>query len=670
MALSACQSGSPGGLESVVPLAVALMGKAKIPIVSAMTGEVSEQACRLYTRRFVAAIHDGESIVEASAKGRRAALQNAENSADYIDWALPALFLASSVQPDFCPVDPRAGRELMRIARGLQLPSKPVFIGSQEILRMADEDLIHPDPDKGIGFVAITNQNISKLGGTRLLREIGFRLLRRGHLPLLLAPYSETTAPKSLRAVVCDILDKLLAALVQLKQAPFPLTVLAADPGFTAPSAGVTTVELQDAVVDFTGRDGDLEPGRVRWRLAADLAALARAAAAVGEPFGEHTRVVVLGDEFQYWVKGLDGILEIIKDKVDSGLGTADCPVPLIVTGSLGVAGGPKLKLFTDDNSAIVRVPPLAALPLPEAILGFEWVLLHPLFGDPEPAKRVVYRARGTRTRRSSEGLRPAPRHSHRSGQGAVLPCRDAGEPRPVRHRRRRQGLEFLRGQVRMSAMSEYAGDPLAQLRAEAEARMFAQFDPVVLSRLVLIPAWTDALAVAVGLWTRKTGPEALEVLEEANIVERRHVLAPGGQRQEEFWVRARARTSLAGYLHTVRPRLDHDLDQLRQRSRPPRGERVRRDGLVRGRLQVPAGQQRPGPGHGGGRAGRGRPDRGRGPDLVAAARALGEVTGGPLADASQRAGWRAHRTGLPGRRRQRGAPLLRQQGRAGERAR
>jgi CHAT domain len=398
VAISACQSGSPGGLESAVPLATALMTKANIPIVAAMTGEVSEQACRLYTRRFVEAIHDGESIVEASAKGRRAALQNAANSADYIDWALPALFLASSVPPGFCPVDPRPGRELMRIARGLELPSRPVFIGSQEILRMADDELIHPDPDKGIGFVAITSKDITKLGGTRLLREIGFRLLRRGHLPLLLAPYSENTAPKSLRAVVSEILDKLLAALVQLRQPPFPLTVLAADPGFTAPQAGASTIDLQDAVLAFKRGSEELEPDRVRWRLANDLAALARAAAAAGQPFGEHTRVVVLGDEFHYWVKGLDGILEVLKNKVDSGLGTADCPVPLIVTGSLSIAGGPKLKAFTDEHSAMVRVPPLDALPLPDAVLGFEWVLLHPLLGDPEPAKRIVY----TRARKAN----------------------------------------------------------------------------------------------------------------------------------------------------------------------------------------------------------------------------------------------------------------------------
>jgi hypothetical protein len=191
--------------------------------------------------------------------------------------------------------------------------------------------------------------------------------------------------------------------------------------------------------------------------------------------------------------------------------------------------------------------------------------------------------------------------------------------------------------------MSEYAGDPLAPLRAEAETRMFEQFDPVVLSRLVLIPAWTDALAAAVGLWTRKTGPEALEVLEEADIVERRQVLASGGRRQEEFWVRARARTSLVGYLHTVRPRLDHDLDQLvnvvgRLETSAfgvtawfEVASRYRRDNsgldlvvavdelVAAGRIAVAT-------------------------NLVAAARALGEVTGGPLADASRRAGWHIER--------------------------
>jgi hypothetical protein len=193
-----------------------------------------------------------------------------------------------------------------------------------------------------------------------------------------------------------------------------------------------------------------------------------------------------------------------------------------------------------------------------------------------------------------------------------------------------------------MSAMSEHVGDPLAQLRAQAQARMFAQFDPTVLSRLVLIPAWTDALAAAVGLWTSRTGRDALQILEEADIVERRVVSAPGGKSQEEFWVRARARNALAGYLHNV-TRLERDLDQLvravasletsafgitawfevasryRQDSSGVILIKAVDDLVAAGRLAIAT-------------------------DLVGAARVLGEVTGGPLADASRRAGWHIER--------------------------
>jgi hypothetical protein len=193
-----------------------------------------------------------------------------------------------------------------------------------------------------------------------------------------------------------------------------------------------------------------------------------------------------------------------------------------------------------------------------------------------------------------------------------------------------------------MSAAPQYAGDPLAQLRAEAQKRMFARFDPVVLSRLVLIPAWTDALADAVGLWTSRTGRDALRTLEEADIVERRLVSAPGGRSQEEFWVRERARNALAGFLHNV-TRLERDLDQLVSAVASldasafgitawfEVASRYRRDSSGVSLIQavddlVAAGRLA------------------TATDLVGAARVLGEVTGGPLADASRRAGWHIER--------------------------
>ena len=386
--LSACETGTAGGPAGAAPLAAELVTKGKISIVSAMAGEVSEQACRLYTRRFVMAVGDGESVVEASAKGR-AALLNAENRSDHLDWAMPTLFLASSLKPDFRPINPGPGRELMKIAGGLRLRQDPVFIGRQEIFRIIDDELIPPDPAKGIGFVAIMSEDIAGLGGTRLLKEIGFRLLRRGHLPLLLGPYGEKGAPKSLREVVSQILDQALTAREQLKLRPASFEVFGADREFESP-AGTGIFDLPDAVFRFK-QGTQLEPALVRGRLAYDLTALARQASEAGEPFGPHTRVVVLADEFHHWVGGLDGVLAILKKNLDSGLGTAECPVPLVVTGSSRIAGGATLKAFIDEHAGMgLRAPPLRALALADAILGFEWVLLHPWQKD-VPERQVVY---------------------------------------------------------------------------------------------------------------------------------------------------------------------------------------------------------------------------------------------------------------------------------------
>jgi hypothetical protein len=197
-----------------------------------------------------------------------------------------------------------------------------------------------------------------------------------------------------LRAVVSEILDQALIALELLRREPIQFTVFGADPEFAVPPDGASIIELQDHVISFRDRAADLNPDRVRRRLAADLKALGRCAATAGEPFGDHTRVVLLGDEFHHWVKGLDGILAILDKNQNPriGLGTAEYPVPLIVTASSSVAGGSKLKAFTDKYGAMgLRTPPLDALALADALLGFEWVLLHPWQKDADEYRRVVY---------------------------------------------------------------------------------------------------------------------------------------------------------------------------------------------------------------------------------------------------------------------------------------
>jgi hypothetical protein len=405
--LSACQSGIASGPAGAAPLAAELV-RGGIPIVSAMAGEISEQACRLYSRRLVRAIHDGEPVVAAAAMGRRAALLRAENPSDQMDWAMPALFLASSVPPAFRPVDPKPTLSLIEVAEELGLRQQPVFIGRQEILRLVD-DFFCPEPSRRLGLVGVVREGpVHGLGGTRLLREIGFRLLREGHVPLLLGPYSDR-APVDLRAVLVEIVDRAAKVAEQLGLRPAVSTVLGVDERFPAAGA-VTAAALAALPVEeahatllatlgaFGRRRHPLEPGLVRHRLVRDLARLAEAVGGTGEPFGPHTRVVVLADEVHAWVGALAPLLAIVGR---NGLGTKDRPAPVVVTASLVEGAGPTLRAFRDERVGMPghAFPELATLSPPEAALGFQWVLLHPWRRDRGPEYRRVY----TAARRTSQ---------------------------------------------------------------------------------------------------------------------------------------------------------------------------------------------------------------------------------------------------------------------------
>ena len=195
-----------------------------------------------------------------------------------------------------------------------------------------------------------------------------------------------------------------------------------------------------------------------------------------------------------------------------------------------------------------------------------------------------------------------------------------------------------------MSAPAAHTVGPLALLREEADAQAFAHFGPTALCRLALVPEWTDDLAREVGLWTHGTGPKVLDELEEADLIERRPVLAPGGRRQEAFWIRARARIPLAGYLQkTWRSGIERDLDELVKAigrlDVDELGLRAWIDVVAKHRADtsglslVAAVDELVATGR-----------LAEATDLVGAARAVGEVTGGPLVDASRRASWRIDR--------------------------
>ena len=128
--------------------------------------------------------------------------------------------------------------------------------------------------------------------------------------------------------------------------------------------------------------------------LAADLIELAGIMEHAGEPFGPHTRVVVLADRVHQWTGALGRLLAMVES---TGLGSDRCPVPLVVSASLSGAEGQTLQIFLDENLGApwLKLHELTPLTSEEATLGFQWVLLsqwHPR----ERYKRVYVAARTT----------------------------------------------------------------------------------------------------------------------------------------------------------------------------------------------------------------------------------------------------------------------------------
>jgi hypothetical protein len=372
--LSACGSGSFSTTDGG-PLAAELVGRG-IPIVSAVSGEVSEQACRLYTRRLVEAIGSGSSIATAAARGRRAALRMSSDYADQLDWAMPSLFVAESVPASFRPVDPdRAGR-VVDLATRLKLREFPLFIGRTGILDQVEQLVTNRDTER-VGVLGAVGDDITGMGGTRLLRELGYMLLLRGHLPLVLGPFALTAPPRDLKALVERVFENvgLLASMADLRLPRFKLF----DEYYESVAPGASKY---DALMDFRkaykrfAEDGArLDWGEVQTQLAVDFAALAAAGDDFGEPFGPHTKVVLMADDVHKWGVARH-LMEHLEMYGQRGFGEAS----LVFTASVGSPEGLAVKTFHDrmTHTHGFLFPPLGPLSTDEAVLGFQWVLLHP----------------------------------------------------------------------------------------------------------------------------------------------------------------------------------------------------------------------------------------------------------------------------------------------------
>ncbi len=207
------------------------------------------------------------------------------------------------------------------------------------------------------------------------------------------------------------------------------------------------------------------------------------------------------------------------------------------------------------------------------------------------------------------------------------------------------------------------SGPPdVGALLARARAATLTAFEPTRLCRLALVPEWTDATATLFGLVAADELAALLAQLDEAGLIERRRALGPRRTIRQVFWLRASRRDEVGRHLRGLGLDVDAEVDALsdviaaateasagelarefapwlevavqhrRDRSGSSLFQRV--DGLVT--VAAPA---RPAGARVDPAAGLAAATR-----LVAAARTIGAVCGGTLAEAARRAGWRLDR--------------------------
>jgi hypothetical protein len=387
--ISACGSGAEDGGRSLAARLVA----AGIPIVSAVVGDVSEQACRLYTKRLVKGIAKGDALVSAAAAGRRAALRHADSGVQ-LDWAMPALFLDRLVEPSFSPVDSSRTSWLHVAADTLWLRMSPLYIGREPILNLV-ERIFSPEPVKQLDVIGVvTPTEIAGLGGTRLLQEIGYRLLMRGHLPIVFGPYAPTDQPTTIREVAARAAQqmKFLSDALKLPLPKFTLGQEYLRDGEAEPSEP----DLLTARRRFGENTEELDWEMARWGLVTDAVAL-RKNAAQRHPdlFGQHTRLVVLADNLHKW-DPIDKLIDWLSAPGSEGMGSGGERIPVVFTAETEDVRAAALKSLVEKQyRPRFALPQLEKLSDQEMMIGYQWVLLHPWRdnGNPNDPCRSVYTA-------------------------------------------------------------------------------------------------------------------------------------------------------------------------------------------------------------------------------------------------------------------------------------
>lgn len=426
--LSACRSGvgaaaaaagpdeRPGVGQAVVaaPLAAELVGRG-VPIVVAMGGNVSDLACRLFTRALSSALLGGLPLSVAMAQGRTGAmLTDANSAAARIDWALPMVFLSQQVPTGYAPIQPEAA-ELLGWASdklGLGL-DPPVFYGRDAILAVHDEMLEQPGK---VALLAVQSgiedefgrvgAYESGLGETRLMAQLVSRTLRRNHVPIHVPFTAGQAVPTSTGDFFVHVLINSLVTREALRlpspsrsQVRDDLVALATREQRGAlddPAAlrrefwqlGQPTDPDEEQWSDFV-RDPPLEI--LRDALVADLDTLRRdAAAAHPDVFDERAVVVLFLAQVHEWGDAIDTVFDLGRSGLDGPDGRH---AAIVATFSQEPATWPSLepRVTSLQEQPRSRYRWLTQLQEEDAILGYQFLLLHPRRNARIPEARYAY---------------------------------------------------------------------------------------------------------------------------------------------------------------------------------------------------------------------------------------------------------------------------------------
>jgi hypothetical protein len=412
------------GVDRIGSLAAELV-HGGVPVVVGMGGRVSDSACRLFTRFFGQAVLEGESLIAAVARGRRAAFL--WGTSQTADWAFPALFLAEGVDHAYKPMSPASATDPCKtLAQRIQafgVPRHPVFCGRHEFFERYELLFRAGEPP----FLPIfTKDTTPGLGRTRLLQELAAKALRDGHIPCLVSsdetgwppPFDEVS---ELAALVLKFIDEtrknfglpppydssVLAAILEAKQVP----------DWQAKQSGLQKRSQFRSLIDQAIKAEGSGPSAdvCHTALQEDFQALIDEARSATPPLaGPESRVVLLLDNVHNYGKAIGPLLrDLIRE---FGLGIATEPVPVILCYALGTPAGDE---FTKDVESItkhaIELKPFSDLG-DEDLLAYEQVLLFPDKLDRNALEFTDFVR--TRLQQELEGQVASYAFNHRAGAG------------------------------------------------------------------------------------------------------------------------------------------------------------------------------------------------------------------------------------------------------------